>query len=386
MWEFLKDHPISILAGVIITTGSIVAGGTNHLANSEHKIAINKLETKYINDVSSLKSRLASIERKFGDQDLSYFDISRLIIPSNRIKTLDSKYIPVNNGEFFYTKPVGDTWDYANISEGQLYSIKAGAGYQSDFDKKVANALDSKNIHLWKKNEDYVFSPLTKGNIITPSATKIRFFPMVAVQSMSEEDFKSQLGNLNSVIEEEQSKDGALGDLLDSISEVTAELEQELPDTDNGLSTDQQHTPQKFVSLQQKQTDINVDQTGDQKLEIERQLAEHYRGDLTAFLLGGLIQQSIALSQTIQNVSFDLESVQKKGNVLYLQMSLRFLDVAIEGHSERQDLLVDREVFVVSNRDKLFIVQVEVPTLDGTSEAYSWVAQWLGGIRVPVKL
>lgn len=376
--NLIETHPLPILLGVIITAVSTTTGVVSYFDTAKFDIAKKELEIAYKSDVSALKSRLVSIERKLGNDEKTYFDISQLIITPNKVKELDNTYKSLKNGDFFYSQPVGKAWNYEFMSEGKFLGLKHGT-IDNSADREILKILDIKNIHLWREDKNFTISPKIQEKEFEGLAPKsLTFFPLVSVQVISESELVSQTGSIISKLNEDKTNiDNIMKELDKLVSATKDNVDRLIANSSDTSIDDAPQLTEPSVKL--------IDQTsGEKKLEIEQYLATLYRGDLTAALLSGLITQSIQLAMVYDSTESALNSVQKKGNVLYVQMTLKFNSTTIEGYDKPTTLIIERELFIVTKNDKIYLVQVEIPTTDGRSEAYGWVGQWLSSIRIPI--
>ena len=143
--EFIETNPMIALLGVAITVGSTTAGVVTYFAGqkadvekarieSEIKIEKGRLETEIKNEVlaskteiATLKTKLASIERRVGPEGPSFFDVTKLIVTPDGIKTLDPSYKTMAGGTFFIAEPSTRKWQYSHTSELEIMKEMAGS-------------------------------------------------------------------------------------------------------------------------------------------------------------------------------------------------------------------------------------------------------------------
>lgn len=120
-------------------------------------------------------------------------------------------------------------------------------------------------------------------------------------------------------------------------------------------------------------------------MALESELSELFRGDLAAIMLSGLIAQTTMLPSVVPGSKAELRSIQKKGNVLYVQVIYTFADVNIIGDQANAAVTVEQEFFIVTNADAILLIKTQVPSVNGRSDAFHWVNQWLSGVRIPIR-
>ena len=47
-------------------------------------------------------------------------------------------------------------------------------------------------------------------------------------------------------------------------------------------------------------------------------------------------------------------------------------------------MIVDQETIISSFGEDIILVRTQVPSEHGPHEAYTWISQWLTGLRVPL--
>ena len=214
---------------------------------------------------------------------------------------------------------------------------------------------------------------------------------MVYVETFDEEHFKSEVGAFAKFLDSSSEIDRIARELdaiqadsrkllASSAASGSAEPKQksaDAPPVTNGAAGKSAPRPADASSA------ATADE-GDRQIATEQLLEGLFRGDIAQAMLMGLIGQNYGFTQMIDGSQATLKSVQKKGNVLYVQTSLKFNAAKLVGFDKPMDLTVEREIFVVSNSKHMYLVVVEVPSVDGRSPAYNWVGQWLSSVRIPV--
>ncbi|MNJ36036.1 hypothetical protein D3C77_308070 [compost metagenome] len=209
----------------------------------------------------------------------------------------------------------------------------------------------------------------------------LNFFPMVAVQVITEDHLKTITADLTMA----SKNDIDIKSITAEINKLKEELSGTLPPTEKTITNiSSNDTSQTHTNSTTPNTERNPGSSGDKQLEMEKMLGTMFRGDIAAFLLGALIMQSFQATLMMDGVENNLSTIQKKGNVVYVKMSLTFNNAKIAGFEKAVTLVVNRELFIVTTKNLIYLVQVEVPTLDGRSDANQWIGQWLSSLRIPI--
>lgn len=133
---------------------------------------------------------------------------------------------------------------------------------------------------------------------------------------------------------------------------------------------------------------IKKEETGggpDAKEPLKR-LDELYRGDIILAIFTSqlsLLHDLVVHSSNTAVIS--LVTVQRVGNVLYAQLSLRLKDVKVEGRP-LSEFYITRELIVISTPDGAYVVHTNVPTQDPSRRAQTFAAvtAWLNDFRIVI--
>lgn len=375
--DFIDSHPLAVLVGLSVAVASTTAGVTNYVTGQRIENEKTKIEVEYKSEISTLKIRLASIERKLGSDEKGFFDVSQLVITQDRVKELDSSYKRMGGGVFFIAEPSMRDWKYSLTSELELAKVILGETDTDAMFSKLAPALGKPNVHLWRRSDTLVIHPKPKKGLEGIAPKKLVFFPSVLVQTLNTEDLPGIVSELHKTLNED-SEIEAISKRIDALHQETKKMSPLTATQASDPIGQQSNAPQPA----QDERSAKIGSTGATKLETEEALAQLFRGDMAAIMLAGLIAQTMKLPQMFPGAQAALGSVQKKGNVLYVQSRTEFNDIEIDGKTGENKLFVDQEFFIVTNPKTIFVVKVQIPSIDGRSDAFPWIGQWLSGFRV----
>lgn len=337
--KWLDDNPLKAALGIAISSAGAATGVTTYFY--DQSLERQTREGALFNE--ELKSRLAGIERRVGPQDRSYFDISRLIIPSSSISSLGTDFQNLGDGGVFVDVPADGGWAYALVSEQQAAGMVAS-------EEEAATAMGAipiaqeRNVHLWRRNEA-IRVPTNLGSDLT-------YFPLVAVQVLDNDRLA-----------------GAIANFVAQAGEPTRGV--------NELES----TLGEIQSAQRRPADgANVAQAA----QLDRELSNLFRGNIALIMLSGVLRTSVDLARMIPNAQVDLRNVEKRGNVLYAQSSMRISGA--EGSAPGAGpAVIDSEWFIVTMPRRTVFIRTLIPSRDGRSEAFQWVTRFLAGIRIPLE-
>jgi hypothetical protein len=385
--EFLDAHPLPTLVTTVLATTSATTGVVTYIDSSNYKNETIRLELSHKEEVSSLKSLLASIERRVGIGEKTFFDVSQLLVTFDQIKFLKSQYKSAENGLFYYVIPIGVDWKFEKISEAELIELKLGTWDEDDILSKFKKFIQNKNIYIWRKTDVITALPVAKSGMEKLAPKSIVFFPMASVQAYDLNELGTLISDTKNLFSDNEIINYAIKSLTKDITTENNTLRNcNLTKTTIGANfpefkcIESKSVESKNLTEEKNSTTME----GEKKLEKEQILESLFRGDLAARMLLMIISGSLRTSEVLADVDVKLNNIQKKGNVLYVQMSIIFNSINLLDQKVPTKLIVDREIFLVNNSKMLYLVNVEVPSTDGRSDDYNWIGQWLSGIRLPI--
>jgi hypothetical protein len=131
----------------------------------------------------------------------------------------------------------------------------------------------------------------------------------------------------------------------------------------------------RFLGVPSPSGPLDVPTESDEALAA---LDRFYQGDSTGLWL--LLQLEIEVAST-GNEQTELESIQKKGNLVYARFETTFSDIVVDGELYPQYFWT-RELVLISTPEDLFMVKTSIPTADQTSEDFAWMTRWFQAFHV----
>jgi hypothetical protein len=348
--EFVDKHPLRILVATAVGASTATAKVVSYYGNQTYERTISEFTAKN----SQLLNKLVSIERKIGDETKTYFDVSKLIIAKNEIKSIEKNYLNSRDGTFFYALPAGSNWTLQIVSESELINSKIKS-LTTDRELDIfLKELNQKNIYLWKNDVFFKFKPKLKPQMkLKMPEMYLNFFPMISVQIINNNDLNSQVLSLKKQLNNEKTL--------------------ELFDSKNNFGKYSNYTDTNTSEFQKS---LNSD--------FEQTTVDPLRGEIVSSFLLSILAVSLSQKDIYAGIDVQMNSIQKKRNVLYLSFQTTYNDIEEGLPNGAKKLIVDREIFMVGGEDKLYLVTIEVPTIDGRSGAYSWVSEFLSSLRIPI--
>ena len=357
--QFVEENPFVILVSVAVAVATGTAGLTGYLLEKKHDI--DRAQTT--SEIATLKSRLVSIERKVGTDERSFFDVSTLIVTPERVKELDGSFKTMADGAFYVAAPAMTKWKYQHTSEYEIARESIDFGDDGKMMQRLEPAIGKKNVHLWRHSDVISVNPFGKRGV-EGVPKKLSFFPYVCVQIMTDEDLRTMLSAFDKIMQEAPD--------VDAVVKKVDEASRNADASAKAVGTSQDR---RLAEAATKSA------AADAAVRTEQTLAALFRRDLTAQLLNGLIAQNMQFAEMFNGAQYMLRTALRRGNVFYTDTRVEFSNVKVDG-KQIPRLIVDQEYFVVTGPSAVVLVKVQIPSFDGRAEAYSWVAQWLTGLRV----
>jgi hypothetical protein len=104
--------------------------------------------------------------------------------------------------------------------------------------------------------------------------------------------------------------------------------------------------------------------------------------ELATMILADNMTAELAMSRASANVTYNINSLQKKGNIFVLDSEKQFKTNANSGSSKQHSL---RELlFFIGGYPDSLVVNASIPSSEGLSEDVPWIGEWLTNLRVPI--
>lgn len=358
--DVAENHPIAVLVTVAIAAGSLAGGTTTYLTSASYELQKKEIQIENQQKVKDLESRLVSIERKLG-QEISFFDVTKILQTTSSIRSLNTNYSGYEGGLFFVDDPDDESWKYEETTE--MFLLTETMGELPDQLAKIFDALlkASPRLHLWRSEDSFTTKLALNKGMVESFPTSLKFFPYIVVQVFTEEDFKRIGASIDKLAEEEERE------LASELASIQKQLENE---------------EKESTAIEDKSANTLDDSV---RLRAEEIMGDMFRRDLAALMLGQILQSTQMFPLLYQDVLVGVGSAQKKGNVMYVQLEAKFGSATIEEQPNASSFYLFQEWFFVSTLNYAILVKTQIPSTERRSPAFSWVAQWLAGLRIPAE-
>ncbi len=225
---FLEIHPVVLLASVVFTAASVVAGAMTYINNSridligeQHKIEVANLTSKNerdLNDkvnsfskiIADLNFRISSIERRLPGAGPAYVDVTSMAIGPESIKALGRQYTAFGGQDFFVAVPPMADWYYTETNEYQLSS--AVSRPQQPIHPLMKQLLENNKLYVWKEKPWIQITPL-KASLANSKPAKFKFHPTIVVKKLNSDTFRNRM----KIVEQLSVEMGRVGNELDNL-------------------------------------------------------------------------------------------------------------------------------------------------------------------------
>jgi prefoldin subunit 5 len=395
--DIINNHPISLLAAVIISSVSATVGVVtfyntqqNSSIEERHKAEMAALATKnldglatssrkYQQEISDLSSRITSIERRIPGSGPTYMDVSSISIGPEAQKALGKEYKEFDNGNFLVNAPASDDWYFEITDEARLAKEMLGVELG---DSSLANVMSMGQLYAWKnKNVFKVRLPdaglLGRDHVFT-------FRPAIYVIAIDYDFIRNRLASLQNAMSDTDSTEKELNAQIKDTATTLDELSNKtnLPAADAAASS----TGEKTSDIQAQPANLISDATEAKDKALD-DLNEIFTSDLSSAMLSDIFA-STTLQSMYTGFTNRIYSVQKKGNVFYLQNQMIFKNCALLVDGKFGDAtnraIVDQEIFYIGNGTKGYLIKIFLPPIDSKAEAFIWTKSWLAGLQIPL--
>ena len=370
--NLVNSHPIFVLLTFLVSTAGITAGVVQWFATKSAKLLQQTYEINikgyeinirdyeinikdYENNIKDLESRLASIRIGAGTDKL-LLNVKDIQIARTNIRSLSPKYrgFEYNGapGQFYVSVPELRGWSRRSMTsmertQEQFPDISIPSGV-------VENILTRDKWVVWQSPQQIEVSVQDRGG----ANVRMILAPSVAISKMSYSELKA-----------------AIKDIDDTLLELQVTTKQRLSELVALLGRDSSGDRPASVPPKGGDGALNVDRTMDL-------LSVLYSGDMAAIILSGNLMGRINFAVRY-NGKYNLEAVEKKGNVLYLKSVTRLnVEEQVNGS---EFLYLDQDVLIIGVGDHAIVIEVNVPSRNSRSDAYAWTRAWLTGLRLPIE-
>ncbi|WP_137177608.1 hypothetical protein [Roseomonas sp. AR75] len=311
--------------------------------------------------IQDLQLRLASIERRIGD-DRSFFDIRSIFLRKSELSSLPrERYTGFLNGIFFVSPPASDPqWRSTRASEAQLGSRSLGPWFDrllEEMPDNLRSNMQQEHGILWSGPDAEVVELDMPSNAMRMmiGLNRLVLRPVVYVMPISE-----------SILQERaQAIAGALSDdsVQDDVAQQRTQTEQVLGALQNELNRERGRESQDLLEM----------------------LSSYARGDLAALMMMDMLMQRALRVQLFAPASFEIGSAQKVGNVFYLRMRTTLGPRGRSGVAA-QRVYIDEEIIFLTRQgqEESLLIRTFLPSFDGNPASSEWVTRWLATFRVPI--
>ena len=306
--------------------------------------------------IESLRTRLRPISRSAAGETF-YLDVTRMPVSENQLDAVahESRFFP--DLGIYVRIPETPAWEHSVISETEFVTLAVPGARAHD---SLSGVMRNIPLHLWRDPETYWLKTVEMAQRAGVKA--VHFFLYLVAQKF---EHKELLQGLESVALDEEKAAQAEGRL----SQLLAKLDRSLEGSGAGQSASSPH---------------EGDPVSDTKMEILQALEALYQPQAISLSLTGLISSSYRLSQVLPRSSFQIGTLQQKGNVLYVSMKLLVEQPELVGGAPAERLAWNREYLFFSGAREFVLIHIPSPTIDGQGESGHWATEFLPRLYIPV--
>ena len=359
--EWLDNHPAQTVLGIAVSVATATAGITSYFTEQLHKTNKAQIERKHNIEMSDLRTRLSSIERRAGpNQPKRYFDVVSMQMSSSEIRSLPTEFTSFDNGLFYLNTPSSQKWTYGLLSQPEFTKLGLFAPVIGVLDDSIRAILDKQIGHTWSSNPaaDVRYAFLSDDlDWIGPLTSQVR------IHKVTRQFFAENAAKYAALQNRPQSEAKKVDSAVNEIERLRKEEDAKA----NVEGTDIATTMKLFEQL--------------------------FDEDMAGLIFTDTLAQNFQISMVgPEKLSFIISSAQKQANVMYLDLEIWLLRAKIEKSYDEfcrvgssPTIVIRREFFFISYGPGGYLISIQVPTCDGRSKAFDWINEWLAGLRIAVR-
>jgi hypothetical protein len=328
------------------------------LKDKVHESAMSTVRSELNEQVSDLKRRLLSIERRVQGERL-YIDISKIPISATEMPLLSADYKSFGSATFFVSPPAFAAWaPKPQASQLDLIKLILGERVGEAVGSSALGALVSERSGTLWTGTEVVEVPVPDSSSLKGMVSTLRISPFIFAMYVDDAYIRRTMSAVASVLGIEARP-----------------------------TTDRQQFAIEAISNSAATSDIDVGI--DHRAAISKtqalidQFAEFASDDLATLMLTDALASRTQLALILQ-ATLRVVAAEKKGNVFYVRTHMQFRGpTAKDPLGDR--MVLDEEVFFIGTGRGGVLVRIGIPSQNLRSDAYAWTQAWLVSLRVPIK-
>jgi hypothetical protein len=372
--EVIENHPFRVFVAASITAGTISAGIVAWFWNQSVSLKelafqnqISGLKSEFGEQISDLKQRLISIERRVQGEKL-YLDVSKIPIRSVDVPTLTASYKSFSQGKFFASPPTISPWTQTPASQLDLATDIFG----ERFGKMIGNmpgvgaVLSEKTGIMWRGGDVRKIILQSNTPLAQMDVREVRLRPFVFAMPVDSSLISRMAQGFKSLSTDKENEQG----------KIRARLEKLVVDVQKSGGGGNRIDSATGKESGQEAVTKNAQNVGikEPEMDLVNLLSTVSRDDLAGFQFA-----------VMSGGTFKVVATEKKGNVFYLRLNIVFSSAAnVQKGGQAGTVVFDEEFFFIGTPAGGLLVRTGIPSTDLRSEAYVWTQAWLTSLRVPI--
>ena len=364
----VTNYPLASLIFAVLVAVPVLAIAAWLYKKREEHLKMAFLAEKAVGE-SGLRDRISQLERNYskvvvevGKSNLVW-DLLGTLVPKNEVLQLPAQqFRGYLDGAYYLAKFDQKDWEYRRCTRLDFLRM---VGLADLLPPPVADMLGKIECDAW-------FRPAARKatiELMSGDKLELNIFPYVTVQRTN----AAQLRGAGAVM---------LGHTADEDTNSARQIEDRRPTSEREI----QDTLVALEKLRKSDVDASANNGARSVAQRERtaeslldRLLNH---ELATMILADSMTAELAMSRASSNVTYTINSVQKKANVFILDSEKQFKTSANNAPGEQRSL---RELlFFIGGYSDSLVVTASIPSREGLSEDVPWVGEWLTNLRVPI--
>lgn len=366
--EWLENRPLVILVGVAVAVSSTTLAVAKYffdqkkdIAEQLHAAELQRTKEDLTQKIREAEGRFLSIERHVGTETI--WDVSKVLVSQNQARALGSDFTYFDDLQVYLSIPKSEAWTLRQTNEAEFLGFIYGSKWLNDFvATPLGRMMSGMKVACWRGPDAFEIETSD------PQVPVLHVFPYVLVERANNRKLREATGKF--------------------IDEQTLEAKQKA--AEEAKRTLDEKRSEK-VQAETAATSPSASGTGSpgavaknpesrQQSEVEtKEAALNFLldSDIVGTILYSTISNVVWTAAIVKDASYNIASVEKKGNVFYIHSEIVF-----PASGTRPKVYLDKENICIGDNEDTVVIQTNAPSTDRRPPEATWINGWLAGLRV----
>src|SRR5262249_48414538 len=331
------------------------------IAEQLHAAELQRTKEDLTQKIREAEGRFLSIERHVGTETI--WDVSKVLVSQNQARALGSDFTYFDDLQVYLSIPKSEAWTLRQTNEAEFLGFIYGSKWLNDFvATPLGRMMSGMKVACWRGPDAFEIETSD------PQVPVLHVFPYVLVERANNRKLREATGKF--------------------IDEQTLEAKQKA--AEEAKRTLDEKRSEK-VQAETAETSPSASGTGSpgavaknpesrQQSEVEtKEAALNFLldSDIVGTILYSTISNVVWTAAIVKDASYNIASVEKKGNVFYIHSEIVF-----PASGTRPKVYLDKENICIGDKEDTVVIQTNAPSTDRRPPEATWINGWLAGLRV----